>query len=163
MRSVTKARVVSDADSVQQESPDGDEAKGGAVRSGATDFPDCTRDECVGTLKEQVIVLERELSRATASPCLMPRLTSPETSSAEELEASLAKAKGVVEQVCSRLLEGMESAGQDDHASGGSDQDTDSLGGRISAGAPKRRLDNTPADLSSRDKIALGLERLSGK
>ena len=126
------------------------------------------RDERVSALEEQVIALERELSSTVsryrlalldASPDVPGDLVAGE--SAEELEASLAKAKGVVEQVRSRLLEGMESASRGADTSDDADiSQQDNVGGRIPAGAPTRSMDDGSADLSARDKIALGLERL---
>ena len=129
-----------------------------------------TRDERVFALEEQVISLERELSSTVSRYRLALLDASPEVpgdlvggESAEELEASLAKAKGVVEQVRSRLLEGMESASRGTERSDDGDatgQDTEPVVGRIPAGAPARSMDDGSADLSARDKIALGLERL---
>ena len=128
------------------------------------------RDERVAALEEQVISLERELSSTVSRYRLALLDASPEVpgdlvggESAEELEASLAKAKGVVEQVRSRLLEGMESASRGTERSDDGDatgQDTEPVVGRIPAGAPARSMDDGSADLSARDKIALGLERL---
>ena len=128
------------------------------------------RDERVSALEEQVISLERELSSTVSRYRLALLDASPEVpgdlvsgESAEELEASLAKARGVVEQVRSRLLEGMESASRGADTSDDGDatgQDTEPVVGRIPAGAPARSMDDGAADLSARDKIALGLERL---
>ena len=116
------------------------------------------RDERVASLEEQVITLERELSTTVSRYRLALLDAAPEIpgdlvsgSSAEELETSLAKAKEVVDQVRTRLLEGMESANEN--------TEQQSTHG-IPAGAPVRGTDNGPADLSTRDKIALGLERL---
>ena len=128
------------------------------------------RDERVSALEEQVVALERELSSTVSRYRLALLDASPEVpgdlvsgESAEELEVSVAKAKGVVEQVRSRLLEGMESAGRGTEGSDDGDatgQDTEPAVGRIPAGAPARSMDDGSADLSARDKIALGLERL---
>ena len=128
------------------------------------------RDERVSALEEQVISLERELSSTVSRYRLALLDAAPEVpgdlvggESAEELEASLAKAKGVVEQVRSRLLEGMESASRGTERSDDGDatgQDTEPVVGRIPAGAPARSMGDGSADLSARDKIALGLERL---
>ena len=128
------------------------------------------RDERVSALEEQVVALERELSSTVSRYRLALLDASPEVpgdlvsgESAEELEVSVAKAKGVVEQVRSRLLEGMESAGRGTEGSDDGDatgQDTEPAVGRIPAGAPTRSMDDGSADLSARDKIALGLERL---
>ncbi len=115
------------------------------------------RDERVSALEEQVITLERELSTTVSRYRLALLDTAPEVpgdlvsgATAEELESSLSKAKGVVEQVRTRLLEGMESASQD----------TEQPGPGIPAGAPPRTLNDTSADLSAREKITLGLERI---
>ena len=126
------------------------------------------RDERVSALEEQVIALERELSSTVSRYRLALLDAAPEVpgdlvggESAEELEASLAKAKGVVEQVRSRLLEGMESASRGADNSDDADiSQQDNVGGRIPAGAPTRSMDDGSTDLSARDKIALGLERL---
>ena len=115
------------------------------------------RDERVSALEEQVITLERELSTTVSRYRLALLDTAPEVpgdlvsgATAEELESSLAKAKGVVEQVRTRLLEGMESA----------TQDTEQPVSGIPAGAPPRGLNDTSADLTAREKITLGLERM---
>ncbi len=115
------------------------------------------RDERVSALEEQVISLERELSTTVSRYRLALLDTAPEVpgdlvsgTTAEELESSLAKAKGVVEQVRTRLLEGMESASQD----------TEQPIVGIPAGAPPRNLNDASADLTAREKITLGLERM---
>lgn len=115
------------------------------------------RDERAASLEEQVITLERELSTTVSRYRLALLDTAPEVpgdlvsgATAEELESSLAKAKSVVEQVRTRLLEGMESAGQD----------TEQPGPGIPAGAPPRTLNDTSSDLTAREKITLGLERM---
>ncbi len=115
------------------------------------------RDERVSALEEQVITLERELSTTVSRYRLALLDTAPEVpgdlvsgATAEELESSLAKAKGVVEQVRTRLLEGMESTSQD----------TEQPGPGIPAGAPQRTLNDASADLTTREKITLGLERI---
>ena len=115
------------------------------------------RDERVSALEEQVITLERELSTTVSRYRLALLDTAPEVpgdlvsgTTAEELESSLAKAKGVVEQVRSRLLEGMESA----------TQDTEQPIAGIPAGAPPRGLNDTSTDLTAREKITMGLERM---
>ncbi len=116
------------------------------------------RDERVAALEEQVITLERELSTTVSRYRLALLDAAPEIpgdlvsgSSAEELETSLAKAKEVVDQVRTRLLEGMESANEN--------TEQQSAHG-IPAGAPPRALNDASTDLTTRDKIALGLERL---
>lgn len=115
------------------------------------------RDERVSALEEHVITLERELSTTVSRYRLALLDTAPEVpgdlvsgTTAEELESSLAKAKGVVEQVRTRLLEGMESV----------NQDTEQPGTGIPAGAPPRTLNDPSADLTTREKITLGLERM---
>lgn len=115
------------------------------------------RDERVASLEEQVITLERELSTTVSRYRFALLDTAPEVpgdlvagETAEELESSLAKAKGVVEQVRTRLLEGMESTSQD----------TEQPGQTIPAGAPPRTLNDASADLTPREKITLGLERM---
>ncbi len=115
------------------------------------------RDERVSALEEQVITLERELSATVSRYRLALLDTAPEVpgdllsgATAEELESSLAKAKGVVEQVRTRLLEGMESASPE----------TQQPGPGIPAGAPPRTLNDSSADLTTREKITLGLERM---
>ena len=115
------------------------------------------RDERVSALEEQVISLERELSTTVSRYRLALLDTAPEVpgdlvsgETAEELESSLAKAKGVVEQVRTRLLEGMDSASQD----------TEQPIVGIPAGAPPRSLNDASADLTAREKITLGLERM---
>ncbi|MCY4576417.1 MAG: hypothetical protein OXC55_07480 [Chloroflexi bacterium] len=115
------------------------------------------RDERVSALEEQVISLERELSTTVSRYRLALLDTAPEVpgdlvsgETAEDLESSLAKAKGVVEQVRTRLLEGMESTSQD----------TEQPLVGIPAGAPPRTLNDGSADLSAREKITLGLERM---
>ena len=75
---------------------------------------------------------------------------------AEELESSLAKAKGLVEQVRNRLLEGMES----DPSPHSSESRNPSESSGIPAGAPPRTPNDASADLTSREKITLGLERM---
>ncbi len=116
-----------------------------------------SRDERVSGLEENVIQLERELSSTVAryrlalldaAPDVPGDLVNGET--AEALEASLEKARGVVEQVRTRLLEGMGSA----------TQDTEQAGAVIPAGAPPRGANDGTASLSARDKIAQGLERM---
>lgn len=121
------------------------------------------RDERVSALEEQVISLERELSTTVSRYRLALLDTTPEVpgdlvsgATAEELESSLAKAKGVVEQVRTRLLEGMESTSSPH--SGDSRNPSESSG--IPAGAPPRTLNDTSADLTAREKITLGLERM---
>ena len=116
------------------------------------------RDERVAALEEQVITLERELSTTVSRYRLALLDAAPEIpgdlvsgSSAEELETSLAKAKEVVDQVRTRLLEGMETANEN--------TEQQSTHG-IPAGAPVRGIDDGSAALSTRDKIALGLERM---
>ena len=126
------------------------------------------RDERVSALEEQVITLERDLSSTVSRYRLALLDAAPEVpgdlvngATAEELETSLAKAKGVVEQVRTRLLESMDTQSQ--NADDASRQDTErSSGSGIPAGAPPRSGsdDSTSADLTPRDKIALGLERL---
>ncbi len=115
------------------------------------------RDERVSALEEHLITLERELSTTVSRYRLALLDTAPEVpgdlvsgTTAEELESSLAKAKGLVEQVRTRLLEGMESASQD----------TEQPGQGIPAGAPPRTLNDASADLTTREKITLGLERM---
>ena len=115
------------------------------------------RDERVSALEEQVISLERELSATVSRYRLALLDTAPEVpgdlvsgATAEELESSLAKAKSLVEQVRTRLLEGMESE----------NQDTEQPASGIPAGAPPRTLNDTSADLTTREKITLGLERI---
>ena len=115
------------------------------------------RDERVSALEEQVITLERELSTTVSRYRLALLDTAPEVpgdlvsgATAEELESSLAKAKGLVEQVRTRLLEGMESE----------NQDTEQPASGIPAGAPPRTLNDAAADLTTREKITLGLERM---
>ncbi len=121
------------------------------------------RDERVASLEEQVITLERELSTTVSRYRLALLDTVPEVpgdlvsgATAEELESSLAKAKGVVEQVRTRLLEGMESTFSPH--SGDSRDPSESSG--IPAGAPPRTLNDGSADLTAREKITLGLERM---
>ncbi len=115
------------------------------------------RDERVSALEEQVITLERELSTTVSRYRLALLDTAPEVpgdlvagETAEELESSLAKAKGLVEQVRNRLLEGMESTSQE----------TEQPGPGIPAGAPPRTLNDASADLTPREKITLGLEQI---
>ena len=115
------------------------------------------RDERVSALEEQVITLERELSTTVSRYRLALLDTTPEVpgdlvsgTTAEELESSLAKAKGLVEQVRTRLLGGMESE----------NQDTEQPASGIPAGAPPRTLNDASADLTTREKITLGLERM---
>ena len=125
------------------------------------------RDERVSALEEQVITLECELSTTVSRYRLALLDTAPEVpgdlvsgTTAEELESSLAKAKGLVDQVRTRLLEGMESAGSAASSphSDESGNPSESLG--IPAGAPPRALNDTSADLTTREKITLGLERM---
>ena len=125
------------------------------------------RDERVSALEEHVITLERELSTTVSRYRLALLDTAPEVpgdlvsgATAEELESSLAKAKGLVEQVRTRLLEGMESTGSaaSPPHSGESRDPSESRG--IPAGAPPRTLNDTPTDLTTREKITLGLERM---
>ncbi|MYD37028.1 MAG: hypothetical protein F4X20_08525 [Dehalococcoidia bacterium] len=115
------------------------------------------RDERVSALEEHLITLERELSTTVSRYRLALLDTAPEVpgdlvsgTTAEELESSLAKAKGVVEQVRTRLLEGMESESRD----------TEQPGPGIPAGAPPHTLNDGSADLTAREKITLGLERM---
>ncbi len=121
------------------------------------------RDERVSALEEQVISLERELSTTVSRYRLALLDTAPEVpgdlvsgATAEELESSLAKAKGVVEQVRNRLLEGMESTSSP-HSG---DSRNPSEPSSIPAGAPPRTLNDASADLTAREKITLGLERM---
>ena len=107
-----------DGDADEHAESDGGEASTGDQPSVADMQGDlAARDERVSALEEQVVALERELSSTVSRYRLALLDASPEVpgdlvsgESAEELEASVAKAKGVVEQVRSRLLEGMESA-----------------------------------------------------
>ena len=115
------------------------------------------RDERVSGLEEHLITLERELSTTVSRYRLALLDTAPEVpgdlvsgTTAEELESSLAKAKGLVERVRTRLLEGMEPASQD----------TEQPAPGIPAGAPPRTLNDASADLTTREKITLGLERI---
>lgn len=121
------------------------------------------RDERVASLEEQIITLERELSTTVSRYRLALLDTAPEVpgdlvsgATAEELESSLAKAKGVVEQVRTRLLEGVESAS----SSHSGDNRNPSESSSIPAGAPPRTLNDASADLTAREKITLGLERM---
>ncbi len=121
------------------------------------------RDERVSALEEQVITLERELSTTVSRYRLALLDTAPEVpgdlvsgTTAEELESSLAKAKGVVEQVRNRLLEGMES----DASPHSADRRNPSESSGIPAGAPPRSIGDASADLTAREKITLGLERI---
>ena len=156
-----------DGDANGQVESDGGEAST-EVRTDDLQADLAARDERVSALEEQVISLERELSSTVSRYRLALLDASPEVpgdlvsgESAEELEASVAKAKGVVEQVRSRLLEGMESASRGADTPDDADiSQQDNVGGRIPAGAPARSMDDGSADLSARDKIALGLERL---
>ena len=131
------------------------------------------RDERVSALEEQTIALERELSSTVSRYRLALLDAAPEIPSdlvngatAEELEASMANARNIVEHVRSQLLESMgkeEWHGGDaptaDDAVGADDQDASIA--RIPAGAPQRS-DRSAAvsTLTTRDKITLGLERL---
>ena len=138
--------------------PDGDESSSSEQPSiEALQSELAARDERASALEEQVISLERELSATVSryrlalldiAPEVPGDLVSGET--AEQLESSLAKAKGVVEQVRTRLLEGMESASQD----------TEQPIVGIPAGAPQRSLNDRSTDLNAREKITLGLERM---
>ena len=166
-RDSTTEQTNGDAD--EHAESDGGEASTGDQPSVADMQSELTaRDERVSALEEQVISLERELSSTVSRYRLALLDASPEVpgdlvsgESAEELEASVAKAKGVVEQVRSRLLEGMESASRGADTPDDADiSQQDNVGGRIPAGAPARSMDDGSADLSARDKIALGLERL---
>ncbi len=121
------------------------------------------RDERVASLEEHIITLERELSTTVSRYRLALLDAAPEVpgdlvsgATAEELESSLAKAKGVVEQVRNRLLEGMEST-PSPH-SGDSRNPSESSG--IPAGAPPRTPNDASTDLTPREKITLGLERM---
>jgi len=107
------------------------------------------RDERVSALEEQLITLERELSTTVSRYRLALLDTAPEVpgdlvsgTTAEELESSLAKAKGVVEQVRTRLLESMESTGDRTGTAAGSlhpgDSGNPSESFSIPAGAPPR-------------------------
>lgn len=129
------------------------------------------RDERVSALEEHVITLERELSTTVSRYRLALLDTAPEVpgdlvsgTTAEELESSLAKAKSLVEQVRTRLLEGMESTGGTTSSAAGSSHSGESgnpsgLFG-IPAGAPPRTLNDASADLTTREKITLGLESI---
>ena len=111
------------------------------------------RDERVSALEEQVITLDRELSTTVSRYRLALMDTAPEVpgdlvsgATAEELESSLAKAKGVVEQVRSRLLEGMESTLR-----------TRSSPYQAYPQGPRREVSMTPpADLTARDEDNAG-------
>ena len=125
------------------------------------------RDERVSALEEQVITLERELSTTVSRYRLALLDTAPEIpgdlvsgTTAEELESSLAKAKGLVDQVRTRLLEGMESAGSAANSLHSDESGNPSESFGIPAGAPPRTLNDTSADLTTREKITLGLERI---
>ena len=138
--------------------PDGDESPSSEQPSiEAMQSELAAQDERVSALEEQVISLERELSTTVSRYRLALLDTAPEVpgdlvsgTTAEELETSLAKAKGVVEQVRTRLLEGMDPASQDTEQS---------IVG-IPAGAPPRTLNDASADLTAREKITLGLEKM---
>ncbi len=142
----------------EETTPDGDESSSSEQPTIETMESELAmRDERVSALEEQVISLERELSTTVSRYRLALLDTAPEVpgdlvsgETAEELESSLAKAKGVVEQVRTRLLEGMESASQD----------TEQPIVGIPAGAPPRSLNDRSTDLSAREKITLGLERM---
>ncbi len=165
-------------ETVHATSDDADVPTDRSTRDDAIRTEVALRDERVTALEEHVTVLERELASTVSRYRLALLDTAPEVpsdlvsgDSAEELETSLAKARAVVEQVRARLMEGMESAGQAagsgrnaSEQGGGSNDDAgigqQPFGGRIPAGAPPRSLEDGSADLSARDKIALGLERL---
>ena len=149
-----QATAVEDTDSgeVSDETPESEQPTIEAMQAELA-----ARDERVASLEEQVITLERELSTTVSRYRLALLDTALEVpgdlvsgETAEELESSLAKAKGVVEQVRTRLLEGMESTSQD----------TEQPGQSIPAGAPPRTPNDASADLSAREKITLGLERM---
>ena len=142
----------------EETTPDGDESPSSERPTIETMQSElAARDERVSALEEQVITLERELSTTVSRYRLAMLDTAPEVpgdlvsgATAEELESSLAKAKGVVEQVRTRLLEGMEST----------TQDTEQPVSGIPAGAPARGLNDASTDLTAREKITLGLERM---
>ena len=131
------------------------------------------RGERVSALEEQNIALERELTSTVSRYRLALLDAAPEIpgdlvngATAEELEASMAKARNIVEHVRSQLLESMgkeEWQGGDaptaDNGVGAHEQDASIA--RIPAGAPQRS-DRSAAvsTLTTRDKITLGLERL---
>ena len=174
----TQQQTPADSDSTQPDADAEHAARDEKPSPALDDLQDelVARDERVAALEEQVIALENELSSTVSRYRLALLDAAPDVpgdlvagSSAEELEASLAKARGVVEQVRARLLEGMESTARQEAESRPStdgdavDPERDSsITGRIPAGAPARRAadDTGAADLSARDKIALGLERL---
>ena len=117
------------------------------------------RSERLEALEEHAASLERELASTVSRYRLSLLDTAPDVpgelvvgDSAEELEASLANAKAIVEQVRQRVLESAD-AGQHN-----SDEET--AAPRMPAGAPPRYLADAATDLTPRDKIALGLERL---
>ena len=117
------------------------------------------RSERLEALEEHAASLERELASTVSRYRLSLLDTAPEVpgelvvgDSAEELESSLANAKAIVAQVRQRVLEsadaGQRNSGEETAAS------------RMPAGAPPRSFNDGSSELTPRDKIALGLERL---
>lgn len=159
-----QSTTVDDTDNgeVSDETPTSEQPTVEAMQAELTE-----RDERVASLEEQVITLERELSTTVSRYRLALLDTAPEVpgdlvsgTTAEELESSLAKAKGVVEQVRNRLLEGMESELSLHSEESMSQGRNPSESPGIPAGAPPRTPNDASTDLTAREKITLGLERM---
>ena len=117
------------------------------------------RSERLEALEEHAASLERELASTVSRYRLSLLDTAPDVpgelvvgDSAEELESSLANAKAIVAQVRHRVLESVD-AGQRNSGE-------ETAASRMPAGAPPRSFNDGSSELTPRDKIALGLERL---
>ncbi len=117
------------------------------------------RSDRLEALEEHAASLERELASTVSRYRLSLLDTAPDVpgelvvgDSAEELESSLANAKAIVAQVRARVMDSID-VGQ-------SNSVEESAALRMPAGAPPRYLADAATDLTPRDKIALGLERL---
>ena len=117
------------------------------------------RSERLEALEEHAASLERELASTVSRYRLSLLDTAPDVpgelvvgDSAEELESSLVNAKALVAQVRARLMESVDA----EHRNAGEEN----AAPRMPAGAPPRHSSDGSSDLTPRDKIALGLERL---
>ena len=143
----------------QEPADDGQDSRSDGLTISELEAELAARSERLEALEDHAASLGRELASTVSRYRLSLLDTAPDVpgelvvgDSAEELETSLANAKAIVEQVRQRVLEsadaGQRNSGEETAAS------------RMPAGAPPRNLNDGSSELTARDKIALGLERL---
>ena len=171
----TDARADGEQDAAQvpatldegQSTGDSQTSAGGDQQSRQVDGPTlaelgaelAARSERLEALEEHAASLERELASTVSRYRLSLLDTAPDVpgelvvgDSAEELESSLVNAKALVAQVRARLMESVDAEHRDTGEGNAAP--------RMPAGAPPRYFSDGSSDLTPRDKIALGLERL---